>query len=101
MSNQLLLIIFVAVIIIFSMLAITTVILRRLNRSMLHLAEYDQLTGVRNRRCEELDIAKRGLSLEAGSSLGIGIFDLNGLKANLMPMVIRLEMRTLRNLPAC
>ena len=81
MSNQLLLIILVAVIIIFSMLAITTVILRRFNRSMVRLAEYDQLTGVRNRRCYELDIAKRGLSLEAGSSLGIGIFDLNGLKA--------------------
>ncbi|MEG1433251.1 sensor domain-containing diguanylate cyclase [Eubacterium sp.] len=81
MTNQLLLIILVAMIIILSMLAITTVILQRFNRSMLRLAEYDQLTGVRNRRCYELDIAGREQSLTAGARLGIGIFDLNGLKA--------------------
>ncbi|MEG0804035.1 MAG: GGDEF domain-containing protein [Pygmaiobacter sp.] len=63
------------------MLGVTTVILKKNNRQITLLAEQDQLTGCKNRTGYERDIAHYQGQIENYPLFGIGILDLNALKA--------------------
>lgn len=54
--------------------------LKKYDRRLVALAEADQLTGIRNRMCYELELSQYAVRLGSYQSFGIGIFDLNNLK---------------------
>ena len=62
-------------------IAITAYVLKKYDRRLVDLAEVDQLTGIRNRTSYERELAKYAPRLSLYRSFGIGIFDLNDLKA--------------------
>ena len=60
---------------------ITTRVIRNFNQKLIQLAEKDQLTGIQNRTSYEREIAKCSQKIDELRNFGIGIFDMNNLKA--------------------
>ncbi|MEF9974910.1 MAG: diguanylate cyclase [Clostridia bacterium] len=60
---------------------ITSRVIKKYDRKLISLAETDQLTGIRNRTSYEREITNRARKLTPHQNFGIGICDLNELKA--------------------
>ncbi|MEG2183101.1 MAG: diguanylate cyclase [Cloacibacillus sp.] len=62
-------------------IGITTGLIKKYSLKLSHLAEMDQLTGIKNRRSYESETAAFAAHLDKFKSFGIGVLDLNNLKA--------------------
>ena len=62
-------------------IGITTGLIKKYSLKLSHLAEIDQLTGIKNRRSYERETASFAAHLDTFESFGIGVLDLNNLKA--------------------
>ncbi|MEG1845467.1 MAG: GGDEF domain-containing protein, partial [Oscillospiraceae bacterium] len=80
MINQLWVNGMLTIVVLFGVLAVTTIILKKNNKKIARLAEQDQLTGLKNRTSYERDIEKYKGELKKYQPFGIGVFDLNDLK---------------------
>ncbi|MEG1834646.1 MAG: diguanylate cyclase [Oscillospiraceae bacterium] len=80
MINQLWVNGMLTIVVLFGVLAVTTIILKKNNKKIAKLAEQDQLTGLKNRTSYERDIEKYKGELKKYQPFGIGVFDLNDLK---------------------
>lgn len=81
MSSQLGLSMVFLLLVVVVVIKITTDIIKKYNLRLTHLAEVDLLTGIRNRTSYERTISHCAMQLDKYQSFGIGVFDLNNLKA--------------------